>query len=354
MTNKAVFFSRCRPQDSDPIEIVLRERRVFIGYPACRPVNGELEKKRLRNHVMDLHCSDEEWVALRRDLGKNWRREFQKNRNFVRAIEPGAIALVPRPGRGVVYAGRVTSPFELLDDPPWGEEYLQLRRKQRLDVSDECSHLADVAQCITVDDFRPIPFASVPAWIRRSLFGRSTYGLVGPLESLGFDPYSALVKLLDNPRSAFPSWTDELDEIERRLVEAVGPNQFEHLCVALLQLEHPQESWVHIGGSGDGGVDGISTGPNGKVVGMLQCKWAYQGESLTIADSAAESCVRQVLASIIHPSEVTVPEGLEFWSRRRIAEILRKHANRLPLALSLRIAHVADRPPTTGQIPVDD
>ena len=353
MTNNVVFFSRCRPQDSDPIEIVLRERRVFIGYPAWRSVNSEREKKRLRNHVIDLRCSDEEWAALRGGFGKDG-REYQKNRNFVRAIEPGAIALVPRPGRGVVYAGRVTSPFELLDDPPWGEEYLRLRRKQGLDVSDECGHLADVAQCCAVDAFRSIPFAGVPAWIRRSLFGRSTYGLVRPLQPFGFDPYSALVKLLDNPQSAFPSWTDELDEIERRLVEAVGPNPFEHLCVALLQLEHPQESWVHVGGSGDGGVDGIGTGPDGNVVGMLQCKWAYQGERLTIAETAAVSSVRQVLASILHPSEVTVPAGVEFWSRRRIAEILKEHADQLPLALSIRIARVADRPSTTVQIPVDD
>ena len=43
------------------------------------------------------------------------------------------------------------------------------------------------------------------------------------------------------------------NEVERRLVESVGPGTFEHLCVSLLQLEFPEEVWVHVGGSGDGG-----------------------------------------------------------------------------------------------------
>ena len=45
----------------------------------------------------------------------------------------------------------------------------------------------------------------------------------------------------------------DLVEVERRLADFVGPSTFEHLCVALLQLEHPDEIWEHVGGSGDGG-----------------------------------------------------------------------------------------------------
>ena len=88
----------------------------------------------------------------------NERKPYQQNRNFVCNIEPGAIALVPRPSRGVVYAGRVTTRFEVLNDPPWGNEYLDLRCEQGLDSENEFSHLADVAQWCEVDHFRAGPF----------------------------------------------------------------------------------------------------------------------------------------------------------------------------------------------------
>ena len=155
-TESVVFFSRCRPQDSDPIDIVKRERRVFIGYPAFR--KGVVPRRgHLREAVVDFDCSDDEWktyAATIRD--KEPLRQYEMNRRFVLKIKPGAIALVPRPSQGVVFAGRVVKPFELLDDPPWSDDYLCLRRRQHLDVEDECGHLADVAQCCTVDHFRKI------------------------------------------------------------------------------------------------------------------------------------------------------------------------------------------------------
>lgn len=335
-----VFFSRCRPQDADPIDIVVRERRIFFGWPAWRE-GVEPRRGHLREALVDFWCSDSEWAALYAGFGNagltKERRHYQQNRNFVRGINPGAIALVPRPSRGIVYAGRVTTPFELLDDPPWGDDYLRLRREQGLDTEDEFSHLGDVVQCCSVDCFRPLPFSLMPAWIRRSLLGRSTYGRIWPLSEHGLDPYPVLDRLLDHPEQAERHWTQDIDEIARRLLDAVGPNTFEHLCVALLQLENPEQIWVHVGGSGDGGIDGIGADANGAVAGLLQCKWAYWGEDVFVDSQAARAGTRQVLAAILHTDGVRVREDIEFWSRSRIASLVLKHADRLPLALSLRI-----------------
>jgi hypothetical protein len=44
-------------------------------------------------------------------------------------------------------------------------------------------------------------------------------------------------------------YTDDLHEIERRLLTFVSPNALEHLVIALLQLERPHETWWHIGGT---------------------------------------------------------------------------------------------------------
>jgi len=336
MTESAVFFSRCRPQESNPIDLVLKERRVFIGYPAFR-IDVEPRRGHLRETIVDLRCSDEEWEKLRPSFDKNQKKQYQQNRNFIQSIERGAIALVPRPDRGVVYAGRVVAPFELIDNPPWGDAYLAFRRDHGLKVEDEFGHLGDVAQCCEVDQFRPIPFPLIPAWIRRSLLGRSTYGQIWPLSVLDLKPYPVLDRLLVDPRREELPWTDNAIEVERRLVDAVGPNTFEHLCIALLQLEHPEHIWSHVGGSGDGGVDGVGAANSGEVVGLLQCKWAYSGEEVVVASSISERPIRQILAALLHPPSVPRRENVEFWSRSDIASLIIRHASKLPIALSLRI-----------------
>ncbi len=337
MTDPIVFFSRCRPQDSDPIEIVLREKRIFIGWPAWRQ-GSEYKAGKLRECIIDLSCPDAEWKQLLSQL-EEVHRQYTQNRNLVSRVTKGSVALVPRPARGVIFAGRVTGPFELVNDPPWAADYLRIREQQGLPVEDVGSHVADVAQTWQVDEFRPIPYPLIPAWIRRSLFGRSTYGQIYSLDILNLDPYVTLDRLIDHPEQITREWTNRLDEIERRLVTDVGPSTFEHLCVALLQLEHPDENWAHVGGSGDGGVDGIGADANGVVVGLLQCKWRYYGEELSFATpwSSGSNGQRRILASLLHGNDVHAPDGPTFWSRVHIADLVRKHSARLPLAISMRI-----------------
>ena len=334
-SDRVVFFSRCRPQDSDPIEIVLRERRVFIGWPAWRK-HVEPDRSHLRAALVDFWCPDDEWEVLYNEFGSE-RRNYQQNRNFVRRINPGSIALVPRPSRGVIYAGKVISKFEILDDPTWGSDYLNLREAQGLDATDEFSHLADVAQCCEVDCFRPLPISYVPAWIRRSLFGRSTYGVVKPLSDHGLDPYARLHALMKHPEHVVRDWASDTAEIKRRLLDVVGPSAFEHLCVALLQLEYPEEVWMHVGGSGDGGIDGIGVEAGGRVVGLLQCKWAYWGGNVFADRQSGGANTRQILAALLHSDEIKAGEGVEFWSHEHIASLMVRHADRLPMATSLRI-----------------
>jgi hypothetical protein len=316
--------------------LVLQVRRVFIGYPAWIK-NATKVRGRLRKCIVDLRCSDEEWSTHYRKFDTKRRNHYQQNRNLVSSVKPGAIVLVPRPKQGLVYAGKIKTPFELIDNPPWGEKYLALRREQRLDVEDVFSHLGDIAQSWAVDKFIPIPFPMIPAWIRRSLFGRSTYGRISPLEELGRDPHPILERLMKTSARPALKWTTELDKVEERLLDGVGPNSFEHLCVHLLQLEDPKNIWMHVGGSGDGGVDGEGASSNGKVVGLLQCKWSCGEKEIELSGAGYRGKMRRIVAALIYKKLPPTRNGVEFWSRRHIASLVVKHRRSLPLATSLRI-----------------
>lgn len=333
---RSVFYSRCRPRNADAIEIVLRERSVFIGYPVWRP-DVDARRGELSKAIVGFNEPNEAFEAARCEMGNP--KMARQSHNFAQAVQTGDIALVPRPSHARVYAGYVTRRFEVLNDPPWANDYMSLRQQQGLDY-DDVSHLGDIAQCCTVDYFRPLPFASIPGWIRRSLLGRSTFGRIGLLPVLGMDPYAALKALMDSPARAVREWTRDPQEVECRLVESVSPNGLEHLCVALLQLEHPDEIWEHVGGSGDGGIDGVGADARdpARTVGLLQCKWEFWGGPLEIAAQEAEPGMRQVLASLLHPELGCQPTKAEFWSRRHIAQLVIKHAGSLPLAISLRVA----------------
>jgi hypothetical protein len=335
MSFENVFFCRCRPQHADPIEIVVRERRVFIGWPAWRP-GASQERDRMADEIVDFWCPDEEWNALYGGYGEE-RRHYQGNRNFVRKVGPGSIALVPRPSLGVVYAGIVTRRFEIEKDPPWADEYLALRRAGGLDTAHEAHHVADVGQCCVVDELRPISFPLFPAWIRRSLLGRSTYGLIAPMPERGLHPSPVVKHLIENPTRAVREWTSDPGEVADRLVDMVGPTTFEHLCVALLQLEHPDEIWLHVGGSGDGGVDGVGADANGRTVAILQCKWGYWGEPVFQEAMSNGVPARRILASLLHGTP-RPPDEIEFLGLDQVAGLVLKHAGRLPIAVTLRVA----------------
>ena len=244
--------------------------------------------------------------------------------------------MVPRPIRGVIYCGRVISKFELVDDPPWYERYMRLRG----DEDDETRwHAADIAQCWRIDEFQPIPIPRIPAWIRRSLFGRSTYGVIHPNSMLG-DPYDAISSILLTDKFEVRTWTLDVPTIERRLLTYLTPSTFEHLVVSLLQLEHPNEVWTQVGGSGDGGIDGVGASQDGQVTGLLQCKWQYWGEDPFPTDPswrAGDNPFRRYLAALRYPDEGLVHPHLELLNRPKIAQLVAKHHHRLPEALSLRI-----------------
>ncbi len=339
-SNPVVFFSRCKPQGLDALKIALESRRIFFGYPLKRP-DVPYDRHALRTCLVDPSCSTKEWEVAR-VLIPDKQPQYRRNHNFVSKIAVGSIALIPRPAAGVIHCGRVDAEFELVNDPPWYNawERIWLNHNHGEDPNNSRYCLAgEVAQTWRIDQFIAVPVPRIPAWIRRSLFGRSTYGIV-PVE--GDDPYRVMSDILHNPKFPHRVWTTDPDEIASRLKTDLVPGSFEHLVVSLLQLEFPKEVWTQVGGSGDGGVDGIGGNENGDVIGLLQCKWAYKGGDLDWPDLwvGAERGRRRYVATLIHPHDVTTAKSSIFLGLSDIVRLVLKHADRLPIALSLRIGAI--------------
>jgi hypothetical protein len=189
-----------------------------------------------------------------------------------------------------------------------------------------------------VDEFRPIPVPRIPAWIRRSLFGRSTYGVIYPDAIVG-DPHQVMSGILENDSSRREAGHLTQPSSKKGYLMISRLRTFEHLVVSLLQLEHPGEVWSHVGGSGDGGVDGVGASQDGHVTGLLQCKWQYWGEDpfpTKVVWKAGLQPIRKFLASLRYPDGV-VPPNCMFLNRSRITEWVAKYYSNLPQALSMRI-----------------
>ncbi|MED5549605.1 MAG: restriction endonuclease [Pseudomonadota bacterium] len=332
MDNRIVFFIRNRPQGCDAIEIAREARRSFIGYPMWRRGVDPLAAG-FRDALASPLCDDTEWATIAGHIEGPWRRAYSANRNLALAAVPGSITMIPRPDRGVVYAGRVEA-FEVVDRPDWGDKYLALRRENGLPVDDTVSHLGDVVQGWRVDDWVELPFPSIPAWIRKSFFGRATGGRIWPMPEFGLDPVPEIDALI---RQAAPTLRPctERDEIERRLLARVSPSTFEHMVVGLLQLAQPDLVWEHVGGSGDGGVDGLGSTTDGSVKAVLQCKWKHDGGQIAMENAPADGRKRY-LAVLLAPDDLECDAGTQILDRNWVVDHLLEFPQ-CPWSRSLRI-----------------
>ena len=328
------FFCRAKPQDADILSICEKHRRVFIGWPLVRDDVPKTDGWRAR--IVDPTCPLEEWERVMRERPNS--RQFSQNRNFVKRVTRGSIVVVPRPEHGAVYCSRVNDKFDIVDAPPWGEEYLRLRNDQGLDWDDR-NYIADVVQCWPVDKYKRIDLPRIPGWLRHSMFGRSTYGEFKdyPLDKKT-TAYDELDWLLNGGAPVRTDWTLDVDEIKRRLVDTLTPTAFEHLVVSLLQLEHPDEIWHQTGGPGDGGIDGLGSNEKGEVVGLMQAKLRTRSApKLGGLGHSDRQIVRYAAVLVLEGQDRETDGRTTLLDIEWIAKKLRLHWYRLPQALAMRV-----------------
>jgi hypothetical protein len=301
----------------------------------------------VRECLLDISSTGYNERDLDPQLSKSsYRRSVTINRGFARTVSPGDVVVMPRPSEGVCYVGRIAGKFELVNDPPWADEYLKYRQAKRLPFDDEMSHIGDVVQSWPVERWQAVPVPHIPRWISYLLFRRDTIGLIGNHPDGQPSAASVLQQLQAGTYSLAIPWTTQIAEVEIRLLNLVSPQAFEHLVCDLLQLENPEMRWWHIGGSGDGGVDGIGTDLNGNVVAAVQCKWKYGDDLVELGRETRQPLeklwgARELavyVATLFAPkAQGKVPTGVTIWTRTEIAQLLIKHRAECVMARSLGV-----------------
>jgi len=340
-SDDVLFYSRCKPYGVDLQQVAIDHRCVFFGHFLDRGEAPYLAEDP-SSFLVPPDADDAEWTRYHRESKGNRSVQSQNRRLARERVGPGSIAMVPWPSRGFIYCGRVSGPFRVSYCAARYADAEAAFVAKGYDC-DEIRASGEIAQGWEVDRWVALPIPLVPAWIRRSLFGRSTYGVVAANADAPETPLKTIDRLMRRweagegfePRA----WTTDLAEVRRRLRESVTPGLFEGLIVALLQLEEPEVSWLGVGGSGDGGIDGLAADDDGNVVALLQCKWAWAGESVLTESpiwAGQTKPTRKVFAHMAGRTDR--PAGIDqSLALDEIARLVLKHSGRLPLAITLRI-----------------
>lgn len=202
----------------------------------------------------------------------------------VDAVRNDRWAIIPRLGNGVVWIAPILGEYTIW---PKGSCWLPSLRTQLPGVphDDEYGCLADAAQGWDTDRWIEAPFSCLPRWFSKQLLSQTSFGTVHPIrhdpsslpspEAVASAAYNqkALCPVPIVPNQSSPSEST----VRSRLVERLSPTMFEILCVELLQAQSTTLSWMHVGGAGDGGADGIGFDPTtGMPRAILQAKWEIQ------------------------------------------------------------------------------
>jgi len=348
--DRLAFYIKCHPYGVDLRSLVLQHHKVFIGYAPLRK-GSVWDPHNVKASLLDISVENNDWNPEKLDekkLSKVHKKQISENRGYATKIDRCDMVVLPRPGEGVCYIGRIAGKFELVNDPPWAEEFLRLCKKHKLDCPNEADLIAEVVQSWPVEGWRCIAFPLIPRWISYSLLSRSTIGWLHDRP----DKKHRVVEVLDQIYTtgtfkANLEPTIDKTEVEGRLLDWITPSIFEHLICQLLQLENPKEHWWHMGGAGDGGVDGIVVN-NGRVVAAVQCKWKFDSDPYQLGEKLQRQLQKQwgnpvnVYVAILYnehkDNKIQSFNGVTLLNRERIAELLVKHKSVCSIAKTLGIA----------------
>jgi len=327
-----VFFNRNKPsgmgKQADIIDLCRKEKRVFIGYPPFKK-DKKFDEHNIKSCTYDI--SKDKFT--KEDINNpDYYRQVVKNQNLVRDAVPGSFVIIPRPESGWYYIGKIKK-FELVDNPPWIKDYKKLRSKQKLGWEEQKGghkyHVGDVVQSWIVEEFKAVSPFKFPGWIRHSLFGRSTIGRIKDLDIKDSDGHNRVHDIISRLYSGEDINVDA-KSAKDKLLYFLSPETFEHFMCNLLLLEYENDQvWIHIGGSGDGGIDCIGFDKKSReVVGIAQCKLKKQSVKemkKLLSDLNKSFKGKKFICNYYCTEKIEEGKDVEILNQERIFKLFKKH-----------------------------
>lgn len=322
---------------------------MFIGYaPWTADSDQAYDRRHVRRSVLDI--SEEDWRLPADRLhaecrNAEYRREITKNQDFAKNVEPGSFVVVPRPRLGRCWVGQTAGRFELVDNPPWAEEFVQTARAARpQDNVSDAGLIGDVVQTWSIEKWVERPFIQFPRWLSYAFLSRTTIGWLPDRPDGAETSVGVLRRIFEGTYR--PDWTPTTDrsKVEERLLAWVSPNALEHLACELLQLEFPDVRWLHVGGAGDGGVDGVGFDHEDRLVSVLQCKWKTEeppetiGRRLKSNGDPTRHNLRVHVVTLYYRKKTSSDDAdVVVWDRADLARLLIKHRSATVFSSFLRV-----------------
>src|ERR1041384_6493378 len=120
---------KCRP-GVDLIPLILKHRRVFIGYPAWLE-GWKWDPRDVRTALLKI--DDEQACGLAtldpECKSRGYKSRITRNQNLLKSIDAGSMVVIPRLNQGLCYIGRISDRFEFVSDPSeWATDFEDLRK----------------------------------------------------------------------------------------------------------------------------------------------------------------------------------------------------------------------------------
>jgi len=343
----------------DAMPLSEKTKVAFVGWPVLKSEHEGKDNRdirdKFRKYFVDFNEGDvggRRGPEDKRQEGVTKREKQTRISNIIRDAVAGSIVVVPRQKKGCVYLGRVKD-FELFDNIEWlnAEEYTSMPRIGGRRANDkDCPAAIEVAQGWNVENWVKVSLTILPRWLQGKLNQQNVpcrlHGYKG-MEA-PFDIFNAMMnERKGDMEKRVRQYTQEVSsgqDIEKRLLERIGPTDFEFLVRDLMICERPDLLWETGGKLADGGVDvaGFDKKTMAPKV-LIQCKWQWNGQNIHLAtpDSGITKEIF-VLVNFDDNSKIDrlSERGVEYRGKDDIIALVRKHAKLVPLLRSIGIGEV--------------
>lgn len=334
----------------DAMPLSLETNVAFLGWPILLEEYKDKKECCITNNFKKYFVDYNDYSMLSRGKVK---RLAKRTRifNLVRNAADCSIVVIPRQKEGCVYLGRVKK-FDLFNNPQWLNkiEYTSMplipgRGKKHMNGKKHPPAI-EVAQGWNVEKWEKVPLALLPRWLQGKLHQQSV-----PCRLHGYDgiedPYKIFDAMMSDSEVEYKRSFCQLDgvasdtEIRKRLLEGVGPTDFEFLVRDLMICERPELLWETGGKLADGGVD--VAGFNKKTMEpevLIQCKWQWDGEIIHMAtpDKTIKKCLF-VLLRFENEEKISRLEnkGITYIGDADVVALVKSHAESVPFLRSIGI-----------------